>query len=60
VGGAGSGSRSRLRSGHERRIRAPRRRGSGDHHKRLTFKFEGLDQKLTGTTPAKVITGLLA
>jgi hypothetical protein len=29
-------------------------------HDRLTFKFEGLDQKLTGTTPAKVITGLLA
>ena len=32
----------------------------GLDHNRLTFKFEGLDQKLTGTTPAKVITGLLA
>lgn len=30
-----------------------------DHH-RLSFKFEGLDQKLTGTTPAHVIRGLLA
>ncbi len=32
----------------------------GLDHNRLTFKFEGLDQKLTGTAPAKVITGLLA
>jgi len=32
----------------------------GLDHNRLTYKFEGLDQKLTGTTPAKVITGLLA
>jgi hypothetical protein len=32
----------------------------GFDHNRLTYKFEGLDQKLTGTTPAHVITGLLA
>jgi hypothetical protein len=32
----------------------------GFDHNRLTYKFEGLDQKLTGTTPASVITGLLA
>ena len=30
-----------------------------DHHK-LAFKFQGLDQKLTGVLPAKVIDGLLA
>ena len=29
-----------------------------DHHK-LTFKYQGLDQKLTGVEPAKVIKGLL-
>jgi hypothetical protein len=32
----------------------------GLDHERLSFKFEGLDQRLTGTRPAKVITGLLA
>jgi hypothetical protein len=32
----------------------------GLDHNRLTYRFEGLDQKLTGTTPAKVINGLLA
>ena len=32
----------------------------GLDHNRLTYRFEGLDQKLTGTTPAKVIRGLLA
>ena len=30
----------------------------GLDHNRLTFKFQGLDQKLTGTNPAKVIDGL--
>ena len=30
-----------------------------DHHK-LTFKFQGLDQKLTGVEPAKIITDLFA
>ncbi|MSU70966.1 MAG: DUF1501 domain-containing protein [Opitutus sp.] len=32
----------------------------GLEHERLTFKFQGLEQKLTGTTPAKVIDGLIA
>lgn len=32
----------------------------GLDHERLSFKFEGLDQRLTGTRPAKVVTGLLA
>jgi hypothetical protein len=32
----------------------------GIDHNKLTFKFQGLDQKLTGTTPAEVVTGLLA
>lgn len=30
-----------------------------DHH-RLSFKFQGLDQKLTGVLPAKIIDGILA
>ena len=32
----------------------------GIDHNKLTYKFQGLDQKLTGTTPAQVVTGLLA
>jgi hypothetical protein len=32
----------------------------GLDHDRLTFKFQGLEQKLTGTTPASVVHGLLA
>ncbi len=32
----------------------------GIDHNKLTYKFQGLDQKLTGTTPASVVTGLLA
>lgn len=32
----------------------------GLDHNRLTFKFDGLEQKLTGTTPAKVVRGILA
>jgi hypothetical protein len=30
----------------------------GMDHERLTFKFQGLDQKLTGTTPASVVKDL--
>jgi uncharacterized protein (DUF1501 family) len=30
----------------------------GIQHERLTFKFQGLDQKLTGTEPAKVVKDL--
>jgi len=32
----------------------------GIDHNKLTYKVQGLDQKLTGTTPASVVTGLLA
>lgn len=32
----------------------------GFDHERLTFKFQGLDQKLTGVLPAKIIRGLVA
>jgi hypothetical protein len=32
----------------------------GINHNRLTYKFQGLDQKLTGTTPASVVQGILA
>ncbi|MFD0893603.1 DUF1501 domain-containing protein [Luteolibacter ambystomatis] len=31
----------------------------GLNHERLTYKFQGLDQKLTGTEPAKVVKELL-
>src|SRR6202158_3235053 len=32
----------------------------GIDHEKLTFKFQGLEQKLTGVIPAKVVTGLLS
>jgi len=32
----------------------------GLDHERLSYRFDGLDQKLTGAVPAKVITGVLA
>ena len=32
----------------------------GLNHEALTFKFQGLDQKLTGVIPAKIISGLIA
>jgi hypothetical protein len=32
----------------------------GIDHNRLTFRFQGLDQKPTGLIEAKVIPGLLA
>jgi hypothetical protein len=32
----------------------------GIDHERLTFKFRGLDQKLTGVEEAHVVHGLLA
>jgi len=32
----------------------------GLDHNRLTFRFQGLDQKLTGTNPAHVVRGLIA
>lgn len=32
----------------------------GIDHLKFTYKFQGLDQRLTGVEPAKVVTGLLA
>jgi hypothetical protein len=32
----------------------------GLDHSRLSFKFQGLDQKLTGVLPAQVIDAILA
>jgi hypothetical protein len=32
----------------------------GFDHQRLAFRYQGLDQRLTGVEPARVITGLLA
>jgi hypothetical protein len=32
----------------------------GLDHTRLTYKFQGLEQKLTGVEPARVVTELLA
>jgi hypothetical protein len=32
----------------------------GIDHDRLTFPFMGLDQKLTGVNPAKVVRGILS
>ena len=32
----------------------------GIDHNRLTYKVQGLEQKLTGTTPASIVPGLLA
>jgi uncharacterized protein (DUF1501 family) len=32
----------------------------GIDHERLTFKFQGLDQRLTGVLPAQVVQGILA
>jgi hypothetical protein len=44
---------------HGRDLHATILRLLGLDHERLTFKFQGLDQKLTGTTPAKVVDDLL-
>ena len=32
----------------------------GMDHNRFTFRFQGLNQKLTGVIPAKVINGILS
>jgi uncharacterized protein (DUF1501 family) len=32
----------------------------GMHHEKLSFKFQGLDQRLTGVVPAAVVKGILA
>jgi hypothetical protein len=45
---------------HVRDLNATILRLLGIDHERLTFKFQGLDQKLTGVEPAKVISQILA
>jgi uncharacterized protein (DUF1501 family) len=45
---------------HVRDFNATLLRLFGIDHDKLTFKFQGLEQKLTGTVPARVIEGLLA
>ncbi|MFP6657068.1 MAG: DUF1501 domain-containing protein, partial [Pirellulales bacterium] len=32
----------------------------GINHEKLTFKFQGLDQRLTGVEPASVVNQILA
>jgi hypothetical protein len=32
----------------------------GIDHERFGFRFQGLDQRLTGVVPAKVVRGILA
>ena len=32
----------------------------GYNHERFTFKFQGLDQRLTGVLPAKIVRDLIA
>ena len=32
----------------------------GIDHLKFTYKFQGLDQRLTGVEPAKVVSGILA
>ena len=32
----------------------------GINHERLTFKFQGLEQKLTGVVPAKIVPELMS
>jgi uncharacterized protein (DUF1501 family) len=43
---------------HVRDLHASILHSLGLDHERLTYKFQGLDQKLTGTGPAKVVRGL--
>ena len=31
----------------------------GYDHERLTFKYQGLDQRLTGVLPARIVTDLI-
>ena len=45
---------------HVRDLHATVLRLMGIDHERLTFKFQGLDQRLTGVLPAKVVDGILA
>ncbi len=45
---------------HLRDLNATILHAMGIDHSRLTYKFQGLEQKLTGVVPAQVVKGLLA
>ena len=45
---------------HVRDLHATILRLMGVDHERLTFKFQGLDQRLTGVVPARVVSEILA
>ena len=45
---------------HIRDLHATMLHALGIEHERLSFKFQGLDQRLTGVEPAKVVTNLFA
>ena len=45
---------------HVRDFNATILRCLGIDHNKFTYKFQGLDQKLTGPVPASVVSGLLA
>ena len=45
---------------HIRDLHATMLHALGLEHERLNFKFQGLDQRLTGVEPAKVVKGLFA
>jgi hypothetical protein len=45
---------------HVRDFNATLLRLLGIDHEKLTFKFQGLDQKLTGPVPASIVPGLIA
>lgn len=45
---------------HVRDLNATILRLLGINHDKLAFKFQGLDQKLTGVVPANVVSGILA
>ena len=45
---------------HVRDLHATILRQLGINHERLSFKFQGLDNRLTGVNPAKVVTDILS
>ncbi len=45
---------------HIRDLHATMLQQLGLDHERMTFKFQGLDQRLTGVEPAKIVKGILA
>ncbi len=45
---------------HVRDLNATILRQLGINHEKLAYKFQGLDQKLTGVVPANIVNGILA